>query len=234
MRVANVSSSFPSIFSHQSLISRRRSGVVRVSRAKLSESNARRANLSADKKERIAVPSYRRIGGGEMVFHISEFLNHPSGVEAILNSRALQSVQSLDLGIYRCVLPQIQLLNLEVAPVLDLQVTSTKEDCTVELLSCKFKGSEVLERQNDHFSASMRNHITWGNIDSESFLDVDVKLNVVLEIYTYPFTLLPESAVEGPGNLVMQALVDRLVPLHVQQLLQGYDKWVHRQQEVLR
>nr|XP_027123952.1 uncharacterized protein LOC113740598 [Coffea arabica] len=133
-----------------------------------------------------------------------------------------------------CILPQIQLLNFEVAPVLDLLVRSTEEDCIVELLSCKFEGSELLERQNDRFSASMRNHITWETVDSKSFLDVDVKLNISLEIYTYPFILLPESTVEGPGNLMMQALVDRLVPLHVQQLLQDYDKWVRRQQKVLQ
>ncbi|CDP09644.1 unnamed protein product [Coffea canephora] len=223
-------SSFPSIFPHQSLISSRRTGVVRASRAKLSESNARKANLSARKKERILVPSYSKIGAG----HISEFLNHPSGVEAILNTRSLQSFQSLDSNLYRCILPQIQLLNFEVAPVLDLLVRSTEEDCMVELLSCKFEGSELLERQNDRFSASMRNHITWETVDSKSFLDVDVKLNISLEIYTYPFILLPESTVEGPGNLMMQALVDRLVPLHVQQLLQDYDKWVRRQQKVLQ
>ncbi|CAI9106137.1 OLC1v1005218C9 [Oldenlandia corymbosa var. corymbosa] len=196
-------SPFPSISSQQSLFSWRRNGGLRVTRAKLSEPNARRANLSAKKKERILVPSYSKIGRGNMVFHISEFLNHPSGIEAVLNTRALHSIESLDCNLYRCVLPQIQLLNFEVAPVLDLQVTSTKEDCTVEMLSCKFEGSELMENQNDRFAASMRNHITWATIDSESFLDVDVKLNITLEIYTYPFTFLPESAVEGPGNLYL-------------------------------
>lgn len=32
------------------------------------------------------------------------------------------------------------------------------------------------------FAASMRNHITWETIDAEQFLDVDVKLNLVLEV----------------------------------------------------
>ncbi|KAF6143874.1 hypothetical protein GIB67_009855 [Kingdonia uniflora] len=45
-------------------------------------------------------------------------------------------------------------------------------------------------------------------------------------ISAHPFTLLPVSAVEKPGNLMMQSLVDRLVPLLLQQLRQDYDNWV--------
>ncbi|KAI3468463.1 hypothetical protein Pfo_025126 [Paulownia fortunei] len=210
---------------------RKRNGCMKVSvkKAKLSESGAKRANLSARKKERIKLPNYGDGIGGNGIYDISEFFSHPSGVEAILNTRALQSYQSLDSNLYRCVLPQIQLLSFRVAPVLDLQVTPTSEDCIVEMLSCKFEGSEMVERQNEHFSASMRNHIKWETIDAEQFLDVDVKLNLILEIYTQPFTLLPISAVEGPGNIVMQALVDQLVPLLVQQLLQDYEEWIHQQ-----
>ncbi|KHF98525.1 hypothetical protein F383_37910 [Gossypium arboreum] len=33
---------------------------------------------------------------------------------------------------------------------------------------------------------------------SEPFVEVDVKLNLCLKIYTRPFILLPTSAVEGP------------------------------------
>ncbi|KAL7159743.1 hypothetical protein ABFS83_01G048200 [Erythranthe nasuta] len=212
---------------------RKRNGCVKVSvkKEKLSESGAKRANLSAGKNERIKIPNRSDgVNGGSGSYSISEFFSHPSGIEALLNTRALQSYQSLDSNLYRCVLPQLQLLNFRVAPVLDLQVTPSSEDCLVEMLSCKFEGSEVVERQNEHFSASMKNHITWETIDTEQFLNVDVKLNLVLEIYTQPFALLPISAVEGPGNIMMQTLVDKLVPLLVQQLLQNYEEWILQQQ----
>ncbi|XP_073301717.1 uncharacterized protein [Primulina huaijiensis] len=205
---------------------------VSIKKAKLSESNVKRANLSATKKERVKLPDYGDPYGGNTVYHISKFFSHPSGIEAILNRRALQSCQSLDSNVYRynrCMLPQIQFFNFEVAPVLDLQVTPTSEDCIVEMLSCKFEGSEVMKRQNEHFSAFMRNHIKWETVDARPFLDFDVKLNLSLEIYTQPFMMLPVSAVEGPGNIMMQALVDQLVPLLVQQLLQDYEDWVHAQ-----
>ncbi|KAM1022626.1 hypothetical protein ACFX13_044261 [Malus domestica] len=192
-----------------------------------SESNGNKvANLCATKKERIKLPSY---DVGSKSFHISEFLSHQSGIEAMLNTRALESFQSLDADTYRCTLPKLKLLNYEAAPVLDLRVTPTNEDCIVEMLSCRFEGSEALERQNSHFSAFMTNHMSWDTNNSESFLEVDVKLQLTLEIYTRPFNMMPVSAVERPGNLMMQALVDRLVPLLLQQLLQDYGKWIDEQ-----
>ncbi|CAN1186912.1 hypothetical protein LINPERHAP2_LOCUS38406 [Linum perenne] len=99
------------------------------------------------------------------------------------------------------------------------------------MLSCKLQGSEVIEDQNDRFSAFMVNRMTWDTDNLEPFLEVDVKLNLTLEIYTQPFLLLPTSAVEGPGNLVMQALVDRLVPLLIEQLLLGYYDWAEKQKQ---
>lgn len=196
------------------------------------KSNVKRALLAARKKGRIMLPSYENSCVGEM-YHISQFLKHPTGVEAMLNVNVLQDYVPINANTYRCKLPPIQLLNLEVAPVLDLEVSPASECCTVELLSCKFEGSEIVENQNKYFSATMKNLITWDKTGSESFLNVDVELNLTLEIYNRPFTLLPVSAVEGPGNLVLQALLDRFVPILLQQLLQDYDAWIEQQRKNL-
>uniref|UniRef100_M1CW78 Uncharacterized protein n=1 Tax=Solanum tuberosum TaxID=4113 RepID=M1CW78_SOLTU len=120
-------------------IFRKRAGVVEVIKSNLSNSDAKRANLSARKKDRIKLPKHDSIGGDSKSLHISEFLSHKSGVEAMLNKRALQSFESIDSNTYRCTLPQVQLLNFEVAPVLTLKVNPTSEDCTVEMLSCKVR-----------------------------------------------------------------------------------------------
>ncbi|XVE71416.1 hypothetical protein DITRI_Ditri10aG0148400 [Diplodiscus trichospermus] len=194
-----------------------------------SKSDAKRANLSASRTQRVELPVYGDASNGGQPYHISQFLSHPSGIQAILNTNALQNFQFLETNAYRCTLPKLTFFNFEATPVLDLRVIPTEEYCTVELFSCKFKGSKVVERQNDHFSATMINHITWDTDIPEPFLEVDVKLNLSLEIYTQPFILLPISAVERPGNIMIQALVDRLVPLLLQQLVQDYDKWVHKQ-----
>ncbi|WCJ44378.1 hypothetical protein M5689_025048 [Euphorbia peplus] len=189
---------------------------------------AKKANLSAAKKERIPLPVT------DEGYRFREFLSHPFGIRAMLNTNALQNLESLDdANTYRCFLRKLQLLNFEAAPVLELRVTPTEVDCIVEMLSCKFQGSEILERQNEYFSAFMMNRVTWNTSDSEPFLEADMKLNVTLEIYTAPFNLLPESAVEGPGNLMIRALVDRLITLFLQQLLQDYDEWTKLQFENL-
>ncbi|CAH2077397.1 unnamed protein product [Thlaspi arvense] len=89
------------------------------------------------------------------------------------------------------------------------------------------EGSELLENQSERFSAIMTNCMTWNIEGPEPFLEVDVRL----KISTRPFTMLPVAAVEAPGNLVMQTLVDTLVPLLLQQLLKDYDEWIQKQQQ---
>ncbi|EPS66440.1 hypothetical protein M569_08339, partial [Genlisea aurea] len=75
-------------------------------------------------------------------------------------------------------------------------------------------------------AASMRNYMKWETIDSQQYLNIDVSLNIALEIYTPPFTLMPVSAVEGPGNIMLRLLIDRLIPLLIRQLLQNYEEWI--------
>ncbi|KAL1569288.1 hypothetical protein AAHA92_00782 [Salvia divinorum] len=229
MAITKIQSPFwPHRFQEIITLTRKINGVKKVS-VKLSTPNVKRANLFAARKERIKIPNYSDAENSN--YHISQFLSHPSGIEAILNLKALQSYQSLDSNLYRCILPQIKLLTFEVAPVIDLQVTSTARECLVEMISCKFEGSDAMERQNEHFSASMQNNLKWETVASEQFLDVDVRLNLVLEIYTQPFAMMPPSTVEGPGNIMMQALVDQLVPLLLQQLVQDYEEWVSQQRK---
>ncbi|MQM14097.1 hypothetical protein Taro_047026 [Colocasia esculenta] len=146
--------------------------MARVTRAVSSEPNSKKvANLAAKSWQRISIPNCDEGNGGS--FPISEFLRHPSGLESVLNSRALQTFERLGANTYRCTLPTIRFLNFEVAPVIDLKVVSTNEDCTVEMLSLKFEGSEALEEQNQRFSASMKNHITWDVDRTDPYLDFD-------------------------------------------------------------
>jgi Protein of unknown function (DUF1997) len=206
-----------------------------------SDGGRKTARIVASRKETISFP----IGTDDN--RLSEFFKDTAGVEALLNTRTLHSYHPLsyydhnqdhssspsssaDSLVYRCTLYTIQFLNFEVTPVLDLSVTPTDHDCAVELLSCKFEGLEAIEQKNDFFSASMRNYITWREDGDETVLDFDVNLELTLQVYTRPFSLLPVSAVEKPGKLVMQGVLDRLVPLLIQQLLQDYNSWLQLQQ----
>lgn len=81
---------------------RKKIEVIKVTKATSlsSESNAKKANLCAAKKERIKLPNHDDSSGGK-TFHINEFLSHQSGIEAMLNTRALKSFESLDTDTYR-------------------------------------------------------------------------------------------------------------------------------------
>jgi len=74
---------------------------IKVKAVTSSDSNAKKANLFATKKERVKLPTYDDdvLGGKE--YHISEFLSQPSGIAAVLNTKVLQSFQSLDANTYR-------------------------------------------------------------------------------------------------------------------------------------
>jgi hypothetical protein len=107
----------------------------------------RRARLSARRRESIrlldVLPDQ---GGAARDGSIGEFLRHPAGVESLLNTRALQSFapvesepESGQAGTFRCTLHPMGFLGFQVAPVLDLRVAPTSDDCTVEMLSCRVR-----------------------------------------------------------------------------------------------
>ncbi|CAO2207264.1 unnamed protein product [Urochloa humidicola] len=187
----------------------------------------RRARLSARRRESVRLPD--GVSGGD----VGAFLRHPDGVVSLLNTGALESFAPAGdgPGTFTCALRRIGFLGFEVAPVLDLRVAPTSTDCTIEMLSCRFEGSESIELQNELFTAFMSNRISWSDNSEAPCLDIDVNLEVTLEVYTKPFSMLPLSAVEKPGNLLMQGLLDRLVPMLGEQMLRDYYSWVQQQPE---
>lgn len=77
---------------------RKKFEAIKPSKATNSETNTKKANLSVKRREKIRLPSY---SGEGRTYHIREFLNHPSGIEAMLNKNALKSFQLLDANTYR-------------------------------------------------------------------------------------------------------------------------------------
>ncbi|KAI5078611.1 hypothetical protein GOP47_0006282 [Adiantum capillus-veneris] len=182
------------------------------------------AHLKVQQNQILPLPTHRSTLGAPRP--LCDFLSQRAGMESMLNVNALQSHEYIGSNIFRCTLPKLEILNFEVAPVVDLSVVANEQECVVEMLSCKFQGSEVVESQNERFSASMRNQLTWDSKNGNGqVLEVNVELNVALEVYTLPFTLLPISAVETPGNVILQAMVDRMVPLFIEHLLDDYYRW---------
>lgn len=66
-----------------------------------SKSKAKQANLFASRTQRVELPVFDESSSGAQPYHISHFLSHTSGIQAILNTRALQNFQFLDTNAYR-------------------------------------------------------------------------------------------------------------------------------------
>ncbi|CAM6090099.1 unnamed protein product [Calypogeia fissa] len=199
------------------------------------ETKAKRkvAKLYVEKRQSVPLPTFQDAAGNPQ--HLRVFLREPEGMKCMLNTKVLRKYEDVGDGVFKCYLPMMEFLSFEVAPVLELQVDAREDGCQVDLLSCKFEGSDLIRSQNEHFSASMKNHLTWSSSstseeeENEDFLHVQVELDVALEVYTLPFTVLPISTVESPGRLVLQALVDRLIPVFVDQLFIDYQTWAQAQ-----
>lgn len=148
-------------------------------------------------------------------------------MQSMLNTKALHRYEYVGDDVYRCYLPKVTLLRFEVAPIVDLFVAASDVNCRVEMRQCMFQGSKAVEDQNERFSASLKNHLTWHDTpEGDQVLNLETELCVSLEVYTIPFTMLPLSAVEVPGNAIMQAMLDRLIPLFLDYLFVDYKRWV--------
>ncbi|GBG60597.1 hypothetical protein CBR_g8618 [Chara braunii] len=191
-----------------------------------STDEAKIANLSASKSSVSRFTLSGNVEASGKPYALSSFLRQPAGRESMLNARALRKIEPLEDDLYRCYLGTTEFFGIAVTPVIDLQVTVADSDCLVEMLSCRFEGSNQVHEINRRFSASLSNRLHWEPMGSRQLLlKNDVNLSVSLEVFTLPFTMLPISAVEVPGNTLLQALLERLVPLFLQQLKDDYTAW---------
>lgn len=185
---------------------------------------AKVAHLHAEKEIHVPMPLFHDSSGTPQP--LSTFLRLAVGRHSMLNAKALRKMEQLDSNLFRCYLPGIDLFSIQVVPVIDLCVSCNDHECVVELLSCKFEGSEAIQRQNKRFAATLQNRLLWTTQSSgERTLISRVRLDVSLEVFTLPFTVLPISAVEVPGSKILQAMLERLVPLFVDQLIEDYGRW---------
>ncbi|GAQ84547.1 hypothetical protein KFL_001940040 [Klebsormidium nitens] len=205
------------------------------------------ANLTASRTMAVPLPVHTDSEGRPR--KLSEFLKLPVGRESMLKGQSCKKRELIGDNTFRCYLRSIEAFKFSVAPVIDVRVTSTDDTCTVEMLQCRFLGSEAVERQSERFSATFKNHIDWresgeaeseeesgkcrngededlaGNGAAEPLLRNDIQLDLALEVFTPPFTMLPIAAVERPGSAFLQALLDRVAPAFVSSLLADYEAW---------
>jgi len=164
------------------------------------------------------------------------FLASEKGIHSLLNLEHIRAFDQLDKTRYRVYCGSFKLLSWYVEPVLDLEVILNNGSCILETRSCEIQGrSEKVREQNSRFKANYRYRIDWGEDYSSGkgstpFIQTGGDLQMQLQIYTFPFTKLPLSAVQGPGNKLMQALLRYLLPAFLDSFLEDFADWKMNEQ----
>lgn len=141
------------------------------------------------------------------------------------------------MGVSTPVVPVTQdpykLLKYEVQPTLELAVTVAPSDgaeaaaaaaerkCVIALRSSRLEGSAAIRAQSERFAARAEHVITWSGATMASA----VELTVSLELFGGAMALVPRAAVERPGSLVLQRMVDRNLLPFLSQLEADYRAW---------
>mmetsp|Transcript_21369 Transcript_21369/g.52343 ORF Transcript_21369/g.52343 Transcript_21369/m.52343 type:complete len:388 (+) Transcript_21369:224-1387(+) len=162
-----------------------------------------------------------------------KFMSSAQGVNSLLNLEHIRAYDQLDEGRYRVYCGSFKLLSWYVEPVLDLEITLNEGSCILRTRSCEIQGqSQKVRDQNRRFKARYEYKLEWGSEgENTAYLQTSGDLEMMLQIYTFPFTTLPTSAVQIPGNKLMQALLRYLLPAFLDSLLVDFASWKESQQE---
>jgi len=160
----------------------------------------------------------------EVARPLAEYMALPASQYSVLDAERIERV---DDTMFKCYAHRFKFFNFEVGPVLLVRVEEQSDGCCIRLLSCTLEGSPIVVAQNQKFSASMVNKVSWRVSEkspSARQLVSDTTLEVAVDI-PFPFRVIPVSAIEGSGNKVMAQLLKVMLPRFLSQLGKDYYAW---------
>ncbi|GAB4815192.1 hypothetical protein N2152v2_002238 [Parachlorella kessleri] len=175
---------------------------------------------------------------------LAEYMTLPASQYSVLDAK---KIERLDEETFVCHVGGLKFFNFEVEPVITVSVTVLERGPTVRLLSCKLRGSKMVEQANDKFSATMTNVVQWreaqqppsssnGSSSASSShggaaaaaavakeICSDTSIQVVLEVPGW--FVIPTGIIEKTGCRVMETVLNTAVPRFLQQLSVDYQVW---------
>ncbi|KAL0907476.1 hypothetical protein M5K25_021890 [Dendrobium thyrsiflorum] len=155
---------------------------------------------------------------------LADYMALPASQYSVLDA---QRIERVDENTFRCYVYRIKFFTFEVCPVLVVRVEEEPYGCCIRLLSCKLEGSPLVEAQNDKFSASMVNKISYDTTLRDSQmqqLTTDTIIEVTVEI-PFLFRGIPTNAIESTGTQVLEQLLGIMLPRFLNQLVKDYQAW---------
>ncbi|CAM6091393.1 unnamed protein product [Calypogeia fissa] len=180
------------------------------------QSQRQRARLSASKVETHLIKEAER--------PLGEYMSLPASQYSVLDAERIERV---DENTFRCYAPRLKFFSFEVGPVLLVRVEEQKNGCCIRLLSCTLEGSPLVVAQNEKFTASMVNNVSWQDSEkseAEKQLISDTTIEVMLDVPA-AMRVFPQSFIEGTGSQVLGQVLRVMVPRFLGQLEKDYNAW---------
>ncbi|BBN19662.1 hypothetical protein MPTK1_8g12550 [Marchantia polymorpha subsp. ruderalis] len=175
-----------------------------------------RAKLAASRVEKVVIKESEK--------PLAEYMRLPASQYSVLDAERIERV---DENSFRCYAPRLKFFNFEVGPVLLVRVEEQPDGCCIRLLSCTLEGSPIVVAQNQKFTASMVNRVSYRDSKESSTdkeLISDTTIQVTLEIPD-AVSIIPKSAIEGTGSNVLAQVLKVMIPRFLAQLGKDYNAW---------
>lgn len=155
---------------------------------------------------------------------LSEYMSLPASQYSVLDA---ERIEREDENTFKCYVYRFKFFSFEVCPVLLVRVEEQPNGCRIRLLSCKLEGSPIVVAQNEKFSASMVNEVSYSFSDESSTarqLISETTIEVIIDI-PFAFRAIPVEIIESTGNKVLQQLLKLMLPRFLSQLAKDYKAW---------
>ena len=136
----------------------------------------------------------------------------------------------LENGNYRLVILPMNVLGLNISPVVDLAVWVDKDrKVQVESVGCEIRGVESLR---DRFDFKLMGELYTIHTPNQVLLRGSALLKIEIEL-PMPFKVMPRSIVEGAGNAVLEAMLNTVKGRMLKYVVDDYQAWVKERSRAL-
>jgi|GEM_PF-574448 len=136
----------------------------------------------------------------------------------------------LENGNYRLVILPMNVLGLNISPVVDLAVWVDEDrKVQVESVGCEIRGVESLR---DRFDFKLMGELYTIHTPNQVLLRGSALLKIEIEL-PMPFKVMPRSIVEGAGNAVLEAMLNTVKGRMLRYVVDDYQAWVKERSRAL-
>lgn len=160
---------------------------------------------------------------------IEAYLSHP---DRLVRTLAPQDrLALLQEGLYRLTILPVRVLNLTIAPIVDVKVwLDDDRKVQVESIACEISG---LEAFRDRFDLKLVGELYPIHTPKQILLRGSALLRVNVDL-PMPFSMMPRSMVESAGNGVLDTTLKTVKGRMLKYIIKDYQAWVREQTSLIK